>query len=309
MSKARNLVTKAIQANPFHKMHDPIQQITSQLVDELRDQQHVDLIADFAEKLPAQVTTKILGLPDEDYYLLQGWSKHLFHIFNPLASLKTCERLEAYVQQSTEYLSTIIAQRRKTPQSDLISALVTVEEGGEPLSEQEILSTCLMLITAGVMTTAAIIGNGILALLNHPAQLKLLREQPELLPTATEEIMRYDSPTQIIARTPIETLEVGGQTIHPGEDVIICLGAANRDPAEFTSPNQLDLRRKDNPHLAFATGSHFCLGAALARVEVPIAINTIVQQLPNLELTIDEPGYQEYLVLRHLRSLPVKICS
>jgi cytochrome P450 len=263
------------------------------------------VISDFADPLPSWVLAEMLGLPNEDSNLICKWSKHLFQIFDPLSSLNLCVNSNQVAQECAEYFQSYIAQRRQKPQSDLISALVTVEKDGETLSDQEILSTCMMIVTAGMATTAAIIGNGMLALLRHPEQLELLKNHPEIWPTATEELMRYDSPTQLVARTPDEIVEMGGKIMKPGDNIILYIGAANRDPEKFTEPDRLNLMRIENPHIAFAVGIHLCVGAALARLEVPIAINTLVQKLPTMKLAIDKFEYHDYLVLRYLKSLLV----
>ena len=304
-TRMRMLVSKAFKAQNLPQKHSQIQEMADQLVSRVKDGGRLDVISDFAETLPSRVIAQMLGLPDEDSHLICKWSKSLFHIFDPLASLNLCINSNQAAQEFAEYFQSYIAQRRQKPQSDLISALVTVEKDGEKLSEQEILSTCMMIVTAGMATTAAIIGNGMLALLRHPEQLELLKNNPEILPTATEELMRYDSPTQLVGRIPTETVEMGGKTMKPGDNMILYIGAANRDPTKFTDPDRLNLRRIDNPHIAFAVGIHLCVGAALARIEVPIAINTLVQQLPNMKLATDKLEYHGYLVIRYLKSLPV----
>ena len=304
-TRIRMLVSKAFKAQNLLQKNSQIQEIADELISRAKHRENLDVISDFAEALPSSVIAQMLGLPDEDSHLICKWSKKLFHIFDPLASLNLCLNMNPFAQECAEYFQSYIAQRRQQPQSDLISALVTVEKDGEKLSDQEILSTCMMVVTAGMATTAAIIGNGMLAVLLHPEQLELLKNNPQILPTATEELLRYDSPTQLVARTPTETVEMGGKIMKPGENIIVYIGAANRDPAKFTDPDRLDLMRTENPHIAFAAGIHLCVGAALARIEVPIAINTLVQQLPNMRLATEKLEYHDYLVLRYLKSLPV----
>lgn len=302
-TRMRTLISKALKLQNLQHKQFQVQEIANKLVSKIKQQRHFDVISDFAEQLPAQVNAHILGLPNEDSDLLQQWFQPLIHILDPLASINICSTLNQIALESAEYFRAQIAQRRRHPHSDLISALIAVEKDGEKLTEQEIVSTCLMLSTAGMTTTAAAIGNSVLALLRHPDQLDLLTHNPEILPTAIEELMRYDSPVQFVVRRPTEVVEIRGITIQPGESVTLCLGAANRDSERFFQPDRLDLLRKDNQHLSFATGIHLCIGAALARIQLPIAISTLVRQIPNLRLAIGQLEYHNYLIIRHLKSL------
>ena len=304
-TRMRRLVSNAFKSQNLQHKQFQVQEIANKLVSKIKQQGEFDVISDFAEQLPAQVTAQILGLPDEDSDLLLNWSKPLVHILDPFTSLNICSALNQIVLEVAEYFRIQIAERRRHPQSDLISTLIAVEKEGQKLTEQEILSNCVMLSAAGITTTAAAIGNSILALLRHPEQLKLLIHTPEILPTAIEELTRYDSPVQIVGRRPTEVVEIRGTTIQAGETIILCLGAANRDSERFFQPDQLDLLRKDNQHLAFATGLHLCIGAALARIQLPIAISTFVQQIPNFRLATEQLEYHNYLILRHLKSLPL----
>ncbi len=304
-TRMRGLVAKAFKRKSLQEMIPEIQAIAEELIRLKKAQCSLNIVADFANLLPIKVIIKFLGLPEEDLHFLQGWIRDIFRIFDPLNSLKQCELMNKISLDFSAYLQEHINQRRKQPQSDLITALVEVEEGGEKLTDQEIISSCIMLAAAGEGTTASIIGNSILALLNHPDQLALLRQQPNIINKAVEELLRYDSPTQLVLRTARETLEIGEKNINKGDFIILCLGAANRDSQQFFDPDRLDLLRSDNQHIAFATGIHFCLGAALARVEVPIAINALVQQLPNLQLATDKVEYHDNVVTRFLKSLPV----
>jgi len=205
-----------------------------------------------------------------------------------------------------EYFRELIAKRRASPRADLLSGLIAAEEAGDKLSENELLATCILLLIAGHETTVNLIGNGTLALLRHPDQLRRLRENPALIGTAVEELLRFDGPVQRTARIPSEDVVIDGCTIAKGEMVMPFIGAADRDPAQFPEPDRLDIGRADNRHIAFGWGIHFCLGAPLARVEGQIAINTLVQRLPKLALATDTPQFRESLTLRGLASLPVQ---
>jgi cytochrome P450 len=187
----------------------------------------------------------------------------------------------------------------------MLSALIAAEEAGDKLDEDELLATCILLLVAGHETTVNLIGNGTLALLRHPEQLRRLREDPALIGSAVEELLRYDGPVQRTARIPSEDITIGGRTIPKGDMVMPFLGAANRDPAQFPDPDRLDITRTDNRHIAFGMGIHFCLGAPLARMEGQIAINTLLRRLPKLALAGQRPEHRQSLTLRGLVSLPV----
>ena len=304
-TRMRGLVAKAFKGQSLQKMAPEIQAIANQLIIPFKAEGKLDIVTNFANLLPIKVIMKFLGLPQQDEHFVRGWVRDIFSIFDPLNSLHKCEEMNQISLEFRDYLQGQINQKRKQPQSDLITTLVEVEDGGEKLTDEEIISSCMMLAAAGEGTTASIIGNSILAPLNHRDQLELLEQQPHLINKAVEELLRYDSPTQLVLRTARETLEMAGKTINKGDFIILCLGSANRDPQQFVDPDRLDLLRSDNQHIAFATGIHFCLGAALARVEVPIAINTLVQQLPNVQLAINRVEYHNNVVTRFLKSLPV----
>jgi cytochrome P450 len=204
-----------------------------------------------------------------------------------------------------DYFRELIARRRAAPRADLLSGLIAAEEAGDKLSENELLATCILLLIAGHETTVNLIGNGTLALLRHPDQLRLLRENPGLIGSAIEELLRFDGPVQRTARIPSEDVLIAGHTIARGEMVMPFIGAADRDPAQFPDPDRLDITRTDNRHIAFGWGIHFCLGAPLARIEGQIAIGTLVRRLPKLALATEAPEFRQSLTLRGLASLPV----
>jgi pimeloyl-[acyl-carrier protein] synthase len=203
------------------------------------------------------------------------------------------------------YFSDLIPERRQTPRDDLLSLLIAAEEQGDRLSEGELLITCILLFVAGHETTVNLIGNGLLALLNHPDELAKLRADLTLLPGAVEELLRYDSPVQRTARITNTDVELDGRKIAKGSLVVTAIGAANRDPAHFPDPDRLDITRRDNRHIAFGFGIHFCLGAPLARLEGQIAIDTLLRRMPGLRLVTSAPEWRESSTLRGLKRLPV----
>jgi cytochrome P450 len=191
----------------------------------------------------------------------------------------------------------------------VISALILVEQDGDFLTTDEILTTCILLFITGEETTVNALGNGMLALLRNPDQMDKLKKQPEIITGAVEELLRYDSPVQMISRQSTETIEIAGETISPGQRIILCLGSANRDPEQFAEPDRLNLDREENQHLAFGGGIHRCLGAGLARTQIQIAINTMLDQLPELHLSTEKLEWHKRISLRSLKSLPVEFKS
>ncbi|MBV9577096.1 MAG: cytochrome P450, partial [Chloroflexi bacterium] len=234
------------------------------------------------------------------------WSGVVAASLDPLVPETVASRVAGAREALQAYLRGIIAERRAEPRADLISALVAVEEQGDVLSEPELVVMCMLLLIAGHETTVNLIGNGMLALLRHPEALAGLREDPALITSAVEELLRFDSPVQLTARVATEQLEIDGHAISQGDWVLALLGAANHDPAQFADPETLDLTRSPNNHVAFGRGIHFCLGAPLARMEGQIAIGALVRRFPNLALA-GEPVRRDQITLRGLSSLPVTL--
>jgi pimeloyl-[acyl-carrier protein] synthase len=303
-TRLRGLVSKAFSPAVVERMRTKIQEIVNKLIGLVWDKGSMDIISDLACPLPIIVIARMLGVPDEDHSKLHQWSNDLSRILDPL-SLEAYKHLNKVAVEFTEYFRGLIAEREKSPKEDLLSALVAVREHGDKLSEEELVSICVMLFVTGFDTPVHLIGNGMLALLRHPDQMEKLKREPAIIQSAIEELLRYDTPVQQIARMATENVEIGGKTIRSGERVILCPGAANRDPAQFTDPNKLDIARAENCHLAFSSGIHYCLGAALARVQGQIAINTLVQRLPDLKLHTDILEWREHIAIRGLKALPV----
>jgi cytochrome P450 len=268
----------------------------------------MDLIEEFAYPIPVVVICEMLGVPVGDHAQFRAWSLDLARgldatLFGPESGV--AQRAADSQRALADYFRRLIAERRASPRGDLLSALIAAEEAGDTLSETELLATCILLLVAGHETTVNLLGNGVLALLRHPDQLRLLRENPGLIVSAVEELLRYDGPVQRTARIPSAPATIGGRTIEAGEMVMPFIGAADRDPAQFPDPDRLDITRADNRHIAFGLGIHFCLGAPLARLEGQIAIGTLVRRLPRLALGAEGPEHRLSLTLRGLQSLPV----
>ena len=307
-TRLRGLVSKAFTPRVVDGLRPHIQDIVNGLLDRVQGAGAMDLIEDFAYPLPVIVICEMLGVPVADRDRFKGWgldiARGLDGILLPPDSDVAKRSLDSR-QALAGYFRELIAERRAQPREDMLSGLIAAEEAGDKLNENELLATCILLLVAGHETTVNLIGNGSLALLRHPAELRRLRENPSLIGSAVEELLRYDGPVQRTARVPSEDVTVGGKTIGKGEMVMPFIGAADRDPAQFPEPDRLDITRGDNRHIAFGWGIHFCLGAPLARIEGAVAINTLVQRMPKLALATDTPEHRQSLTLRGLTALPV----
>jgi cytochrome P450 len=304
-TRLRALVQKAFTPRMIDQLRPRIIAIIGELLERVAERDgQFDLIADLAYPLPVVVIAELLGVPPEDRSVFHDWSSVLAASLDPLVSADLMARVFPAREALHAYLRGIIAERRREPRSDLISALVRVEERGDVLSEPELVVMCTLLLIAGHETTVNLIGNGLLALLRHRDQLERLQRSPELLGSAVEELLRFDSPVQLTGRLLRQPVEIGGHALQAGDWVLPLLGAANHDPAQFVHPEELDLARNPNPHVAFGRGIHFCLGAPLARVEGQLAIGALLRRFPKLELA-GEPVRRHQITLRGLGSLPV----
>ena len=308
-TRLRGLVSKAFTPRVVEGLRPRVQEIVDGLIARAERAGGLDLIEEFAYPIPVNVICEMLGVPIEDHERFKGWSldlaRGLDSIMLPPDS-EVAKRSGMARQGLAEYFRALIAERRASPRGDLLSGLIAAEEAGDTLSEAELLATCVLLLVAGHETTVNLIGNGMLALLRHPDQIRRLRENPALIGSAVEELLRYDGPVQRTARTADQDVAIRGITIPKGEIVMPFIGAADRDPAQFPDPDRLDIARADNRHVAFGMGIHFCLGAPLARIEGQIAINTLVQRLPKLALATAKPEHRQSLTLRGLVALPVR---
>ncbi|MGQ0805576.1 MAG: cytochrome P450 [Actinomycetota bacterium] len=310
-TRIRGLVSKAFTPKMIERLRHRIEDLVEGLLDavEQRGDGRMDVVTDLAYPLPVVVICELLGVPPADHVRFQQWSHELAGSIDPqpLRTPEQEERIHAAGEAFLEYFVELIDRRRRDAADDLLSALIAAEEAGDRLSEPELLATALFLLVAGHETTVNLIGNGTLALLRHPDQLERLRADPALDRNAVEELLRFDSPVQLTQRITLEDYEIGGTTIPARQQVIPLLGAANRDPDAFPEPDRLDLGRDGAArHLAFGGGHHFCLGAALARLEGQIAIGALVRRFPRLEPAGD-PVRRETFTLRGLESLPVAV--
>jgi cytochrome P450 len=306
-TRLRGLVNTAFTPRVVEKLRPRAQAIVDELLARVAAAGSMDVIEDLAYPLPVQIICELLGVPVEDQAKFREWTRQVARALDPEMAIpqEEQERRQQTFEAFREYFAGLVAKRREDPRDDLISALIAAEDQGDKLTHEELITTCVLLLIAGHETTVNLIGNGTLALLRHRDQLELLQRDPSLLRTAVEELLRFDPPVQLTGRQALEDIPLTDVTLQRGQQGIMLLAAANRDPAQFPDPERLDITREDNRHLAFGMGIHFCVGAPLARVEGQIAIGTLVRRFPDIALATDQPRYKEQLTLRGLESLPV----
>ena len=305
-TRLRRLVSKAFTPRMVEGLRPRIQEIVDELMDAVQGSGRMDVIRDLAYPLPVIVIAEMLGVPPEDRDRFKHWSDEIVGALNgPFALEETLQRARTSANELATYMHGVIEERRREPRDDLMSGLIAAEEQGQILSEDEMLATAMLLLVAGNETTTNLIGNGTLALLRNPDQMRTLRDDPSLIPTAVEELLRYDGPVQGTGRVATEPMEIDGRAIEPGQAVLCMLAAANRDPAQFERPDELNLRRHPNEHLAFGDGIHFCLGAPLARAEGQIAFQAMLERLADPRLETEDLRWGGTFILRGLASLPI----
>jgi len=304
-TRVRKLVNKAFTPRRVSALRERTVEIVGELLDAVMPAGRMDLIHDLAEPLPAIVIAELLGVPAEDHRQFRAWSSQLIAgIGAPTAEER--QRASATAAASLfGYLAEVIAERRRAPRDDLISAMIQAQESSDALSDEELLATSNLILLAGHETTTNLIGNGMLALLREPEQLARLRAEPGLLPTAIEELLRFDGPVQATVRIATEDIPIGEELVPEGAMVLVSIGAANHDPAVFDAPDRLDVARDPNPHLSFGFGTHFCMGAPMARLEAEVAFTALLGRFPDLRLLEDAPSYRPNPILRGLQSLEV----
>lgn len=303
--RLRMLVSKVFTPRVVESYRPYIKETVNDLLNQVQDKKRMDIVSDFAFPLASLIIAKILGVPAEDRYQFREWAVILIQTIDFTRSREALVNGNDTTMKLLDYFRELIKKRKQNPQDDLISMLIKEEQQSDKLTDEELLATCVLLVIAGHETTVNLISNATLSLLNHPQQLKVLKENPSLTEMAVEEVLRYDSPTQMSARVASEDIEINRTTIKKGEHIYILLGAANRDPRKFINANFLDITRNPNPHLAFGYGTHFCLGSSLARIEVQIAIHTLLQRIPNLKLATSDLQWRKLIGFRSLKELPI----
>jgi len=306
-TRLRTLCSAAFTPARVECLRDHIREVSDRLLDPVAPTGSMDLIADFAAPLPAIITAEMLGVPAEDHAQLKDWSAAFAMMLgnfqhNPdfiAQVVKTMEDMGKYFTQR-------IHEYRSQPGEGLLHALLTAEIDGDRLSDEEIVANSIVTMVGGQETTTNLIGNGMLTLLRYPRVMEELRNDGSLIPSAVEELLRYESPSQHTARLAPQDLELGGKRISKRQAVIAVMAAANRDPERFPHPDRVDIRRRDNRHVAFGWGPHFCFGAALARIEGQIAFSTLLRRLHNIEVAGGSPAWRFNLGLRGLTALPIR---
>ncbi len=305
-TRLRSLVNRAFTPQAVARLRERTRELAHRLIDAIGSQPGFDLIANYAFELPVQVIAEMLGVPHKDRALFREWSQALAAAIDFTNSDEPLLRANRATVALRAYFERLIAQKNAAPDDDILSAMVRAEQDGARLSLDEVIATCGLLLFAGHETTVNLIGNGTLALLRNPGQLERMRANPELLPNAVEEILRYDSPVQATTRTTSEDIQLGGDLLPAGQEVTLVIGAANRDPRAFAQPDAFDIARASIRHLSFGSGIHYCVGAPLARMEGEIGLATLFERLPALRLTEMAPEWHGVMVFRGLKQLHVR---
>lgn len=300
--RLRGLASAAFVPSKLEHVRHYIEETVHDLLDQSVQKNKMDVVSDYAFPLASLVIAKLIGVPVEERPLFRDWSASLIRTIDFTRTRHILANGDETIGVLLDYFQRLINKKKSAPKEDLISMLVMQDN---QLSEKELLATCILLVIAGHETTVNLISNTVLVLLNHPVQYKALQENPALIETAIEEVLRYESPTQMTARVASEDIEMGESIVQKGEHVYVLLGAANRDPEKFAKADVFDMTRKSNPHLAFGHGVHFCIGASLARMEAQIAIQTLLQRMPDLQLADSHPRWRRLIGFRSLSELPV----
>lgn len=301
-TRIRGLIQKAFMARQIERLRERVEVLTHQLIDEMADVGQADLLDKFATTIPLYLIAELLGVPTENSDDLLNWSHAMVAMYQLGRTPEQEQEAVAAAQAFVAYIQDFIAFRRQSPQDDLISKLIEAEEAGQKLTEDELVSTCILLLNAGHEATVNVIGNGVYALLKNRDQLTLWQREPEVSKTAVEELLRFDTPLHLFNRWVLEDLTYKGHHLPFGSQIALLLGAANRDPAEFDHPHQLDLNRAKNRHVSFGGGIHFCIGAPLARLELQTSLPILINRLPHLAL-IEEPQFKNSYHFHGLESL------
>ncbi|HWC69861.1 MAG TPA: cytochrome P450 [Actinomycetota bacterium] len=304
-TRVRRLASKAFTPRMVESMRRPVQRLTDELVDAVEGTGEFDLLSAIAEPLPVAVIAELLGVPSADRHLLRPWSADICRMYELHPTEDDMRIASRASTEFSDYLRALSRSRRDAPAGDLISELALVVDEGERLTEDELIGTCVLLLNAGHEATVNVTGNGWWALFRNPAALDRLRAEPELVPPAIEELMRWDTPLQLFERWVLEDVEVHGVRVPKGAELGLVFGSANRDPAVFDAPDELRIDRDPNPHLTFGAGIHFCLGAPLARLELQTSFATVLRRLPTLE-PADEPRWKPGYIIRGLGSMRVR---
>lgn len=307
-SRLRKLMNKGFSPAAIDILRPQVEAIVNRVIDAISSTSEIDLMPEVAHRLPVIVIGELLGNSPTSQSQLCEWSDAIaLFLGNPKRTFEQAAAAQDAIADLTLHFQKIVEERRRDKGDDLISLLLDIEADGEILTEEELYAQCIMLLFAGHETTRNLIGNGIYSLLQHPLEMQKLRDNPDLIRSSVEEMLRYESPVQYMSRITKERTEICGVEIEADQGVIIMLAAANRDPSRFKHPDRFDLGRSNNPHLAFGAGAHFCIGSQLARLEGQTSILRMIQRFPNMKLTNRPPSRVENFVFRGLKSLPIAL--
>ena len=304
-TRLRALATKTFTPRAVGRMRLYIDEMTHRLLDKVAGAGEMDLVNELAYPLPIAVVASMLGVPEEDHEKMKAWTEGMLPSFAPSMSAEALDNSNQAVAAFRDYFCNLVKKRSQEPRDDLLSALIAVYEAGDRLSEDELLSTCILLMFAGHISTTQLISDTILWLANNPEQLEMLKLDPGLIEGAIEESLRYTSPTQMVYRVALEDMEIGGKSVKKNQLVILSLAAANRDPAQFSDPDRFDIIRENNRHIALGHGTHYCMGAALGRLEGEVAVGVIVNRLPNIRVDHDSITREPNIIFRSLKSMRI----
>ncbi len=305
--RLRRQLAAGLNSKRISQLSHEVQGIAGELVDKLDTAKGFDFIAELAEPLPVIVIATLLGWPDDQRHRLRGWSADIVRLYEKDASDDDAKRAELSSREFAMLLQSLADDRKSRPQGDLISELVSFETESGDLSRDELIASCMLLLNAGHEATVNAAGNGMLALLRHPDALDRLHDQPDLIEPAVEEMLRYDPPLHLFHRFATEDVTVAGHDFRVGDTLGLLYGSANRDPAVFDNPDEFDIRRQPNRHLAFGAATHFCLGATLARLELRTLFAALLAKATRFELLDTQPEYRTGLVFRGLKRLMIRI--
>lgn len=307
-TRLRKLLNKGFSPSVVDSLRPQVEDIVDRMLKPLERGSEVELMRQFANPLPVRIILEMLGIPQELQDTFVDWSRAIA-VFrgSPDRTVEQARAAQDALLALTDFFRKAVAERRRNKGSDLISLLIDIEEEGEVLTEEELYAQCTALLFAGHETTRNLIGNGMYTLLRHPQQTTELRDNPEMIRSAVEELLRYESPVQFTARVLKEDIEICGQHIPKKWTILCMLGAANRDPKQFEEPNQLNLKRLNNQHLAFGAGPHFCIGSQLARLEAQVALSNLLRRFPEMKLIGPRPEWASTFGLRGLKGLPVTL--
>lgn len=306
-TRLRRLVSRSFTPRQVERLRPAIHELVDTLLEDLARRGEVEFMTEFALPLPMAVIGELVGVPAEDRAGLQPKVRAAARGIEPVLTEEEIGAAIAAIGDLGAYFEAFLAERRREPCDDLMSALAQASENDDRLTDDEILSTAILLFSAGFETTTNLLGNGLLALLSHPEQLEDWRAHPAIAPTAVEELLRFDSPVQFNLRTALEAADLAGEPLERGDRIVVLQGAANRDPEEFDHPEELDLRRSPNAPLSFGWGIHHCIGAALARLEGEIAFNALLARFESIELSGEGPQWRPGFTLRGLQSFPLRV--